>query len=874
MYTVSNNNYQGYNAHVTSGNFALALPDGDYRIDGYWDETAQKYVQYAYTFKVVNGANLTINLIVPEENVSGTVLNTDGNTVGRGNLNLHRSDWKQGYNTDIVDGAFTLYLPDGDYQIEGYWDQSAQDYVRVNPLNFTVSGGQATTVLEIKEPKKNVTGTLKQGEQPIQGAWLNLHSTGNNQIWYNIHVKNGTFSAALPVGTYQMDGFYNETTQEQVSYFKEFTVTSSTETTVITFVVPGNNVNGTLQTTDQKPISDVFLNLHSESEQGYKGYSVSVKDGKFSLYLPDGKYRVDGYWNSVSQEQVTLDYSFTVTNKQSNPNPIQIAVPDKNVFGTLTAADGKDNVLVKEAWLDLFRKDGTKGYNTAVKDGKFSLYLPDGEYVVNSYWDNATQERVSLRYSFMVTNGVSNPKELILLAPAKNVFGTIETEDHLPLDQLYIDIQSTEICSGMCFSYNTTVKQGKFSVYLPDGNYVIHGYFDPTKQTFVELRYEFKVVKGLSDPNPLHIVKMKDNVTGTLSQKDGSLIDQANINLHSVGVNSKGYGVPVVKGQFSMYLPDGEYQVEGYKTWNGGYVTLKYSFTVSNGKSNPNPLQIVAESPNVNGTVTLQNGTAVKNGFLNIVNTDNTMNYGFPVEVRDGQFSVYLPDGSYIINHFWDSEKQQDVQLRYTVKVTNGKPDPNVLQIVIPDNNVFGTIKNQDGTNPGNIYLDLHSSVSTTNQAPYGYNVAAKEGVFSTYLPDGDYQVDGYWAYGSSEGSKEYVTLSDSFTVKNGVSTPNPVSITVKNKNVSGTLQDNYGNKISYGWVFISLPGTGKQVRARVIDGQFGLYLAEGSYSVTGYQVDSITQQYINLPNPITFTVSGDIKNTNVVVTASSQAVQ
>lgn len=862
VYTASNNNYQGYNARVTSGNFALALPDGDYRIDGYWDETAQKYVQYAYTFKVVNGANITINLIVPEENVSGTVLNADGNTVERGNLNLHRSDWKQGYNTDIVDGAFKLYLPDGDYQIDGYWDQSVQDHVRVNPLNFTVSGGHTTTVLEIKEPKKNVTGTLKQGEQLIQGAWLNLHSIGNQPVWYNIHVKNGIFSAALPEGTYQLEGFYNEITQEQVSYLKEFKVASSTEPTVVTLEVPGNNVNGTIQTTGQKPIDDVILNIHSETAKGYKGYSVSVKAGQFSLYLPDGNYRVNGYWNSVTSEQVTLDYSFTVINGQSNPNPIQIAVPDKNVFGTLSAADGNGTSMVKEAWLDIFRKDGTKGYNTAVKDGKFSLYLPDGDYVIHGYWDNASQERVSLSYSFKVTNGISNPNPIVLSALAKNVFGTIETEDHLLLDQLYISIQTREICSGMCFSYNTTVKQGKFSLYLPDGSYVIHGYYDPAKQTFVELRYEFSVVNGQSDPNPLHIVKMNDNVTGTLSQKDGSLIDQANISLHSVAADSKWYGAPVVNGQFSMYLPDGQYEVEGYKTWNGSYVTLKYSFTVTNGNPNPNPLQIVAELPNVNGTVTRQNGTKVTSGNLHISSTNSTTKYGFSTEVRDGQFSVFLPDGDYIVDHLWDSATQQGVQLRYTFKVTNGKPDPSVLQVILMDNNVFGKISYEDGTNPGNVFLNIHSTGSTSQQA-FGYNVAVKEGAFSTYLPDGDYQVEGFWV----NDSKDYVTLSDSFTVTNGVSTPNPVSITIKNKNVLGTLQDKNGNKITYGWVYISLPGTGKQMALRVIDGHFGLYLAEGSYSIIGYRDESTMQQSVNFPDPIPFAVSGGTTITDLVVT-------
>lgn len=866
-------NAQWYNAHVSNGSFSLSLPDGTYHIEGYWDANFSKQRPFTYEFTVTNKVSNPnpLNIDVPAENVNGTLKDESGLYVKRGSLSLHSIgvNTNQYYNANVENGQFSLYLPDGSYHIDGFWSEKTQDYEQLPPLVFQVTNGVPDQTLNIQAPVKNVTGTLvKQegGNVPVAKAWLNIHqkvSTNQSSQWYNARVANGAFSLSLPAGTYVVDGFWDDDAREFISLRQEFTVLEGQPATVA-LIVPKKNVSGTLLSSGQQPVDGVTLNLHSENVNGGQGYGVSVKNGNFSLYLPDGNYKIDGYWDPVSQDQVTLSYTFSVTGGVSNPNPLAVVVQDKNVTGTLKQADGSP---VTGTWLNLHSTGTTYTYyNVRVKDGQFALYLPDGSYRIEGYWDEATQDQVQLRYSFTVTGGKSSPDPLSITVPKNNVTGTLKLEDGTSIDGVYLNLHSDN-AGKENYGFSIRVKQGQFSLYLEDGNYVVEGYYDSVTQKQVTARLPFKVTNGQSEPNPLTVTVKKENVFGTFKSQDGVPFDQVTLYLHSVSEGASpgiGYSVNVIQGKFSVYLPDGKYEVGGfynYKTQQN--TSLRYTFTVSGGKSVPDPLDIVVMNPNVVGTLT-KNGVALDNVYLSLYSHGTQQNPGFGAgfDVKNGQFAVYLPDGDYTIDSYYDQATQKRVIIGYNFKVVNGVSDPNPLTVVAMDSNVFGTLQVEGNTQAPAGNLNVHSN-SPDGRISNGYGISVKDGKFDAYLPDGDYQVDGF----SPENSQEYVTLLGSFSVQGGKVSPDPLVVAIRTSNVKGTLSRPDGSPVNEGWVYVQIPvsdGRTRGVGVKVVNGHFGVYLPDGSYTITYYN-DFGTQRngQLNLP----FVVSNGTADKDLTIT-------
>ncbi len=86
-----------------------------------------------------------LNIIIPESNIHGTLIDASGQAIQKASLQLYRITSNSSYGTSVsvTDGIFDLYLADGQYGFEGYWDETTQEYKALTG-RFTVSGGQVT----------------------------------------------------------------------------------------------------------------------------------------------------------------------------------------------------------------------------------------------------------------------------------------------------------------------------------------------------------------------------------------------------------------------------------------------------------------------------------------------------------------------------------------------------------------------------------------------------------------------------------------------------------------------------------------------------------------------------------------------------------
>jgi hypothetical protein len=552
----------------------------------------------------VSGGKVTVAadvaIVVKKSNVTGTLkkqTKTGVVNLSDGVLNLHPKNANYGIGVSVKDGSYDLYLPDGEYQIEGYWDQNTQEFKSL-PVTFEVSGGKVDQpdALNLIVKLDNVKGSAKVegngGATDLESAWLNLHPIGGN-YGFGTKIKDGLWALYLEDGDYQVDGYWNEKTQEYTPVTVKFSVQNGapTDESLLDLMIKSNNVSGTLKKQSGSSyvnVSNAWLNLHPVN--GNVGMNASVKNGVFALYLPDGDYQVEGYWDQVNQVYVPVTATFTVDNgKLTDIKALDLKVRENNVTGILKNDAG---AALSNAWLNITQINGDTRANVPVKNGAFELYLPNGKYQVDGYWDAENEVYVPMTTKFEVKNGVLVGSAPLKLAPNKiNVSGTLSKDDGdgpYALTDVWVNISNPD--TGELFT--VLVNEGEFSLYLPNGNYDIDGYFNEATGEFVSLLGSFEVAGGkVTDEteSELTIVSQNSNIEGTVEDASGDTLDGVWMTL--VEENGEGteddrqINVYVEDGKFDAFLDDNTYTMDGYWSEDGEtYTELDGTFTVDGGE--------------------------------------------------------------------------------------------------------------------------------------------------------------------------------------------------------------------------------------------------------------------------------------------------
>lgn len=81
-----------------------------------------------------------------------------------------------------------------------------------------------------------------------------------------------------------------------------------------------------------------YLNISTDGGT-YTSYGTSSQNGVFSLYLPDGKYKIYSVTVNDTSKNIPLYTGITVTDGHLNPQPYILKLPPK-VSGSIINADG------------------------------------------------------------------------------------------------------------------------------------------------------------------------------------------------------------------------------------------------------------------------------------------------------------------------------------------------------------------------------------------------------------------------------------------------------------------------------------------------------------------------------------------------------
>ncbi|MNC06885.1 putative hemoglobin and hemoglobin-haptoglobin-binding protein 3 precursor [compost metagenome] len=389
-----------YDTSVTAGKFSINLPDGIYQIYLLNSVSAGETVSLYYKFNVINGkATEDIRLVIPVQQ-TGSVSYSDGTAVKNGEIIVKGRDSFNPvifYSSSVQNGSIRFNLPDGEYTADVLLLHDTKEKIYIN-YPFEVIGG-LTNINIVLAPK--VEGSIRyMDDSPVFDGWLELIRTddlSNTPVTFD--VRDGKFNLFLPDGSYKVN-LLRDFQGRRIMINKEITIVNGKSANgPIAFRVP-LEIAGMIYNKDGTPLKDGFLLI--ENADTSDTYAADIVNGQFYYYLPDGSYQVFGIIN-LQHGPVFPYLTFTVQNGRSTPAELIIQLPSSNVTGTLKYADGTavpDGAVYLEAV-------GGPGIarGVEIKSGSFVVGLPDGEYVLKTYYNYSIEQSIKVNHTFHVKDG-------------------------------------------------------------------------------------------------------------------------------------------------------------------------------------------------------------------------------------------------------------------------------------------------------------------------------------------------------------------------------------------------------------------------------------------------------------------------------------
>ncbi|MBM7661746.1 hypothetical protein JOC85_002549 [Bacillus mesophilus] len=460
----------------------------------------------------------------------------------------------------------------------------------------------------------------------------------------------------------------------------------------------------------------------------------------------------------------------------------------KDIQGKMKGLEGtvKEGIHpIKNSQLWIQAKGETKFFNvTTNSKGKFETNIPDGVYTVkaihqNKSWFNTNE-------AFNVKNGKLSNDEIQITEKKKIKESTKKTESNLlgVLKEGDKGIKGELILSRYTSEYDEEVffvsskNNGKFSAFLPDGNYLLFG-VNVDGGSYHQQMY-FKVENGElyideQKQSTLMITLPEKVYNGSITSSESSLVE-ASVILEKV-INEEEYNYEFIefvatnkKGQFSFRkLADGTYSISVYHPTYSSWQVLK--FDVVNGLlyidgSEVATFDIKVPEITLQGQL-LEGKNAITEGYIDIEGhtTDGEFTGFFNTNVDSkGNFEYRLSDGLYRITSIYEQNRQTNVNLSFEIQ--NGKliqdgVESAGLVINLPPVTFKGKLLDQGISLQGSVYVEKVNEDGSTEW----FNASTDEtGVYSLRLTDGEYRLVGAYLY---EGNEE-IGFSTLFAILDG----------------------------------------------------------------------------------------------------------
>ncbi|WP_053363214.1 carboxypeptidase-like regulatory domain-containing protein [Bacillus sp. FJAT-27251] len=490
IYTVSSNN---------KGQFSASLPDGEYYLFGI--ETDGGFYRYGMFFAVegktvvVDGEQLSsLNISLPVNAYTGKASDSSKPLSQAGIVLekfLDEEEWDFEpiqYTTTNNKGEFALReLNDGAYALTIYHNT----YQAWQIVKFTVENGklffdgEEVTHLAIKIPELTLKGTLLDGKKPVANAGLFIEGESTDGEYIDSFVpsdKNGNLQYRLPDGSYTVFSVDEENRSTYVSIPFEIAggkiVQHGKAVKSLTVVLPPVTFTGKLVDEGTSLEGDVYVERLGE-EGSYDWYhAITDENGRFSLRLNDGKYKIAGGFLFEDGEDFSLSTEFEIVGGKlyvggKQTSLLEVQIPPVTLQGIVL--DGGQAVNGG----DLFISSADQNYyhwKSIREDGSFSMRLADGDYNVETIYLMDEGSSTPINMPFLIKDGKmytggENLESLQIHLSGVSLKGSL-SEDGKPVmgDLSIMQVNEADYPIEL---WGGTSEDGVFKFRLPDGDYMV-----------------------------------------------------------------------------------------------------------------------------------------------------------------------------------------------------------------------------------------------------------------------------------------------------------------------------------------------------------------------------------------------------------------
>jgi len=505
--------------------FDLGYPpaNGQYRLIAYpvTGVNALQGVSDSVTVTVANGSGPTnVEIRLRAANISGVVTGPNG-LVSPENW-LAFSESKTTYSKPLniegpltdKDGAYSLYLGTGKYEIAPSPDYQNAKGVPGKPTVCTVGGNPATAVTcDVKLETPTVTGKVSiGGAKPFEfivglGASFlvdtNTATVKDNGTYWSDWTNEETYGMTVPAGTYRTWLSYKQYSGLQITVPGPLCTVPTTGNVVCDISLPATNLKLEIQDIDSSVIKDYATVSISRRENSQYFWTCCTELNQNSNYLLDGTINngradfslIDGsYMLTISPSEnskgISKSYFFdvvsgTTTNMRTtyetttyisaSGSIYRLAIEKALVTGHIYDVDGQ--TPARDACYLVSNSSGEEMYSDCIYNSSGTFLIPSkfpaGTYSVYAYVQSTLTRSNSSNITFTI-DANKTPITVNLRLNKPNLIGTVTGPSGVAINTV---TYAEKLTSGATYSRvnvnGFTDTSGKFGFYLDPGTYRI-----------------------------------------------------------------------------------------------------------------------------------------------------------------------------------------------------------------------------------------------------------------------------------------------------------------------------------------------------------------------------------------------------------------
>jgi hypothetical protein len=807
-----------------NGKYAISLPQGTFRI---WaDSNDGSFINTPSPEFTVGSSAVVQDITLRTANITGTVRPTDKAANGYVYVSWQDVDSKQDYSYGAQiqpDGTYKMSLPDGRYKLKanasGRWAtyfgvQSDSITVTSTPqvLDLTLQAANVSGVVNPTGKSKNGWGEieyLEAGNWEYSGTSFSISNTGS----YSIYLAPGTYRARInPTST--ATGVYKLVSDS-------FTVSTGSNT--FDFTLPSSNFSTTITPTASSPGTQVLIEkVQSQGNFQFYDWANVNPEGVLEAYLPNGRYRLS--LQPVGSDFVqTRSASFDIPSSGGFPVPTSIALATPNITGTVTpkadAVYGQACIEKKDnenySTLTCKSLDGNGKYGFRVENGTYRVVVTPASVIYSGKGGYFPGAKLDSPYTTTTSDEfiVNNDSKVIDIALSTgNLSGTIS--DITKSAGGWVQVLKTDGAYPQWTNYRSNISTlGKYSLQLPVGQYRLQVFPSEDATGVVRTETPDFTISG-STPIEVNVTLDTPNVTGVITPIDKSAYGWVYAEQFSCKCGWSGWsGAPGVAtssgvksdGSYAMKLDNGLSRVIAFPGYNATGVTRTVSdtFTVTAGATNT--VSFALSEGNVRGTISSTANAA--GGWVRAERKNGAYwewtNYGTQV-LEDGTYRLQVEDGTYriLVSPGWRAANVVETPSgEFTVA-----GDQKTVNLTLLAPNLTGTISNlaaavdsskldgQEARSYPAAYAYVLQKIESNYVWINKYLTIYADGSYSTYLPDGTYQIYVYQinqlVSGLSRANSSDIVVAGS---------TNTSTFELRSANLIGTVTPT--NMAGWGWV-------------------------------------------------------------------------